>query len=259
MRLAILISVMALVSGAGSYGAILAPGDVIKVDFSSTPGSPGPGSGSLFDWNLLSNSQTISSGSVILSGSAAVVQGVSLSVNGNGSNMDGNTANWPGFGLDPYYIPAADGLIYTVSSGLDILPGPYELDAVFSGLDPSYVYNVRLYWLIDESLANFDAGATNGDTTEIHNNINRIQVFGESSLDPQLIFDDVSPNSLGQIIVSTGSKQPTGMAAIALEVESPASSVPEPGTLSLLALGGIGILAGRFAKGACEKGTEAAR
>jgi len=214
----------------------LAPGDVIKVDFSSMVGPVT--SGPLSDWNLLSDNQTISAGSVMLSGSATPVSGVSVSVNGNGSNMDGNTANWPGFGSDPYYIPAADGLVYSVNPGLGILGDPYELDATFSGLNPNYVYNVFVYRLINEPLANFDAGVTDGNHTDIHYNINREQVFSESTLDPRLIFDGVQANVSDQIIVSTGSAQATGMEAVVLQV----AAVPEPSKLALALLGGASLM-----------------
>jgi hypothetical protein len=215
---------------------IFSVGDVLKVNFAN----PGPGAGVLPDWNLMRENQTISAGSVVLSRSGQVISGVSnlgLSVNGSGSNMDTNTMNWPGFGQDPYYVSQAYGLIYSLNGGMGLLGLNYEVNLTISGLDTNFGYNVRIYRVINETLANFSAGTTNGSGYDFNTNINRQQVFNQSTLDSRLIFSNVRPNSSGQIIVSTASAQPTGMEAVVLEM------VPEPSSASMLVLGMGGLLA----------------
>ena len=216
---------------------------MIKVNFAH----PGPGAGVLPDWNLMRENQILPAGTVTVSRSGQIISNisnVSLSVNGNGANMDPATANWPGFGSDPYYVSQAYGLIYSTSAGLGLLGSTYELNLTVSGLDTSAFFNVRVYRLINEGLANFSAGVTNGAGLDINTNINRAQVFSQATLDPRLIFSNVRPNSSGQIIVSTASAQPTGMEAVVLEM------IPEPSALSLMVLGLGGVMAMRRRRGA---------
>ena len=116
--------------------------NVIKLDLSSAGDGDG---GSLADWNQLNNGGTIASGSVKRHGDGAVVPGATITVSApatSGFNNDANSSNWGGMSTDPYYIPAADDLVFTTTGPLAI---------TFGGLDDALTYNLRVYTLINET------------------------------------------------------------------------------------------------------------
>jgi hypothetical protein len=113
--------------------------NVIKIDLSDAGNSDG---GSLSDWNTLSNGE--SSSSVKRYGDGSILSGVSIAVNGTGANNDSNAADWPGSDIDPYYIRAADDLIYSTNTGLGITGQANELNITTSGLDSNRPYTVRV-------------------------------------------------------------------------------------------------------------------
>ena len=221
-----------------SFGAILLGSHlahaelIVKVDLSTTAG-PKVG---LTNWNYLLPNSTIGAGSVI-DNNGSVVSGLSVSVNATAAASEWMTLNWPGFGNDPYYVPAAYDLIYSLNSGLGLLGQGYEMNVSFSGLNPSKTYNVRVYFLINEGLDPFDAAVSGqGGMLVRNNNINRVQVFNQSYLDSRLIFSNIAPTTAGgSIIASVGSSQAVSLEAIVLE-EYTAAAVPEPGTWAAAAL-----------------------
>lgn len=209
---------------------------VFQVDLSTTTG-PKVG---LTNWNYLMPNSSIGAGSVI-DANGSVVSGVSVAVNGTAAANNTDTLGWPGFGNDPYYVPEAYDLIYTINPGLGLLGTANELNVTFSGLNTSKTYNARLYFLINEVLSNFDAAVSGEGGMVRNNNINRVEVFNESYLDSRLIFNNIAPTTLGgNIIASVGASQAVSLEAIVLEEYT--AAVPEPGQVaaSLLLLGGIG-------------------
>lgn len=80
---------------------------IVRVDLST---ATGPKTG-LTNWNYLMPNSSIGSGSVI-DANGSVVTGLSVSVNGTGAADDPKTQNWPGFGNDPYCVPAAYDRIF---------------------------------------------------------------------------------------------------------------------------------------------------
>lgn len=208
---------------------------IVKVDLSTTTG---PKTG-LTNWNYLMPNASIGSGSVI-DANGSVVSGLSVSVNGSGAANDSKTLNWPGFGNDPYYVPAAYDLIYALGPGVGLLGTDNELNVSFSGLDVAKTYNLRMYFLINENLANFDAAVSqpSGASMVRNNNINRVAVFSQNYLDPRLIFTNVAPSAGGSLVASVGASgnfQAVSLEAIVLEE---VAALPEPSTYAM-ALAGI--------------------
>ena len=205
---------------------------IVKVDLSTTTG---PKAG-LTNWNYLMPNSTLGVGSVI-NANGSVVSGLSVSVNATGSDNNSATLNWPGFGIDPYYVPAAYDLIFAnLTTGLGLLGTANEMNVSFSGLNPSKTYNVRVYFLINEGLSNFDAAVSGQGGMVRNNNINRIQVFNQAYLDPRLIFSNIAPTTAGgSIIASVGASQAVSLEAIVLE-EYTAAAIPEPGTWAAAAV-----------------------
>jgi len=207
-----------------TYAAISA-GDVLKLDLSNTGDADG---GSLADWNQLSTNGTIADGSVIRHGDGAVVDGVTITLAGRlGNNNDVNAANWPGMAGDPYYIPAADDLVYSTTG--------YLLTVTFAGLDDALSYNARVYSLVNENKAAINVGVTDGAGTITNTGLNRQTLYNTAPLSPNLIFNGVSTDGSGNIVATVSSTWHVNMEAVVLE------AVPEPATMSLLALGGLGV------------------
>ena len=208
-----------------TYAAIPA-GDVLKLGLSNTGDTDG---GSLADWNQLSTNGTIAAGSVIRHGDGAVVGGVTISLAGRGgnNNNDGNAANWPAMAGDPYYIPAADDLVHSTTG--------YLLTVTFAGLDDALSYNARVYSLVDENRPVIDVGVTDSAGTITNTGLNRQTLYNTAPLSSDLIFNGVSTDGSGNIVVTVNSTWHVNMEAVVLE------AVPEPATMSLLALGGLGV------------------
>lgn len=221
-----------------NFGAILLSSHlahaelIVNVDLSTTAG-PKVG---LTNWNYLTPNSSLGAGSVI-DNNGSTVSGLSVSVNGSGAANDANTLGWPGFGNDPYYVPEAYDLIYSINNGLGLLGTTFEMNVSFSGLDLSKTYNVRVYFLIDEELSNFDAAISGEGGMVVRNNdINRVQVFNQPYLDSRLIFNNIAPTTAGgSIIASVGASEAVSLEAIVLE-EYTAAAVPEPGTWAAAAL-----------------------
>ena len=144
---------------APAQGAALTAGDAFRVNFAPTGSALGG------DWNNMDANSSISAGSVQLfgGGGATTIDGVGLSINGTGSANDTNTQGWGGWTsspADPYYTAAAYPLVYSVNAGLGLTGKANELNLTVSGLDTSLRYNVRAYFLINETLADFDIRVT---------------------------------------------------------------------------------------------------
>jgi hypothetical protein len=209
----------------------LTGGDAIKLDLSSAGDLDG---GSLADWNQLNNGGTLGDGYVIRHGDGAVVDGVTISVSApaaSGFNNDANSSGWGGIGTDPYYIAAADDLVYTV-------PGP--LSVTFGGLDDELDYNVRVYSLVNEGLAPIDIDVTDGAGSLSRTGLVRSTLYNTVPLSSDLIFSGLSTDGSGNIVVSLDSTQALSAQAIVLEAN--AGVIPEPSTLALAVLGLLGFI-----------------
>ncbi|MHC4870201.1 MAG: hypothetical protein ACYTE2_11110, partial [Planctomycetota bacterium] len=188
---------------------------------------------------------SISAGSVQLfgGGGATTIDGVGLSINGTGSANDTNTQGWGGWTsspADPYYTSAAYPLVYSVNAGLGLTGKANELNLTVSGLDTSLRYNVRAYFLINETLADFDIRVTDGAGSVLRTGINRITAYTtlSSPSDPlyaDLIFENVSADALGNLIVSVGASESVSLQAFALEAIT--QPVPGAGLAGLATLG----------------------
>ena len=202
-----------------THAATIAAGDVIKLDLSNSGDGDG---GSLADWNQLSTDGTIGSASVIRHGDGATVSGVTITLAGrSGNNNDGNASGWGGIGTDPYYIAAADDIVYSI-------PGP--MSVTFGGLDNALDYNVRVYALINEGLAPYDIDVTDGAGTISRTGLVRSTLFATVPLSSDLIFSGVSTDGSGNMVVSLDSTQPFALNAVVLEANV---AVPEPSALLL--------------------------
>jgi alpha-N-arabinofuranosidase len=187
--------------------------NVIKLDLSNAGDSDG---GSLVDWNQLNNGGTIPAGSVKRHGDGAVVPGATITVSApatSGFNNDPNSSGWGGTGTDPYYIPAADDLVYTASGPLAI---------TFGGLNDALNYNVRVYSLINENPAPIDINVTNGAGTISRTGLNRSALYNTVPLSSDLIFSGVSTDGSGRIVISIDSTAAVSAEAIVLEARDPA-------------------------------------
>ena len=188
----------------------LKPGDAIKLDLSNSGDRDG---GSLADWNQLSVNGVISAGSVIRHKDKAKLRGVTIRLAGrNGNNNDRRASGWSGIGVDPYYIAAADDLVFS---------GRGPLAVTFGGLDPKLHYNVRVYSLINEGLAPIDIVVTDGAGTITRRGLNRSELFRTAPLSSNLIFSGVAADANGNVMVSIDSAQPISAEAIVLEVGTP--------------------------------------
>jgi len=230
------------ISAPASGGAMTA-GDAFRVNFAPTASALGG------DWNNMDANSSISAGSVKLfgGGGTTTIDGVGLSINGTASANDTNTQGWVGWTsstADPYYEAAAYPLVYSANSGLGRTGKANELNLTVSGLDTSLRYNVRAYFLINETLSNFDIRVEGADSV-LRTDINRITAFNtlSSPTDPlysDLIFENMSASSLGELIVSVGASEAVSLQAFALEAITP----PVPGVGGIAAIAGLG-LAGR--------------
>ncbi len=172
----------------------LSIGDAIKIDFSAAGNGDG---GSVADWNVITNGNTIGTGSV-LRHNGGTVDGVSISFTNlvaNNFNNDGASGNWPGTAGDPYYIPAADD-IYFHGSGND-------LAVTFSGLNPNLDYNVRVY-----SMINNNGGAverfvvSDGVGTQVVQNTRGTRFNAPTLEAGGTVFQGVKLDVNGQLVVS---------------------------------------------------------
>jgi len=217
---------------AASAHAAIVGGDVLKLDLSNSGDGDG---GSLADWNQLSTNGTIADGSVIRHGDGAVVSGVTITLAGrNGNNNDSRAGNWPGMAGDPYYIPAADDLVYS-------WPAPYLLTVTFGGLDDALSYNTRVYSLINETLPPIDVGVTDGGGTILRTGLNRQTLYNTAPLSSDLIFNGVATDGSGNIVVTVGSTGGVSMEAVVLEAVGGGPVIPEPATFLIWALGLLGL------------------
>ena len=108
-----------------------------------------------------------SSSSVKRYGDGQVIDGVTISVKGSGANNAGASAFWPGTDMDPYYVKAADDLVYSTDSGLGITGRSNELNITTTGLEADRLYTVRIYSLVNEDAAAIDVAVTDGESTVI--------------------------------------------------------------------------------------------
>lgn len=242
--LAVAVSVVLGASiAAPAQGAALTAGDAFRVNFAPTGSALGG------DWNNMDANSSISAGSVQLfgGGGATTIDGVGLSINGTGSANDTNTQGWGGWTsspADPYYTSAAYPLVYSVNAGLGLTGKANELNLTVSGLDTSLRYNVRAYFLINETLADFDIRVTDGAGSVLRTGINRITAYTtlSSPSDPlyaDLIFENVSADALGNLIVSVGASESVSLQAFALEAIT--QPVPGAGLAGLATLGLAGV------------------
>lgn len=242
--LAVAVSVVLGASiAAPAQGAALTAGDAFRVNFAPTGSALGG------DWNNMDANSSISAGSVQLfgGGGATTIDGVGLSINGTGSANDTNTQGWGGWTsspADPYYTAAAYPLVYSVNAGLGLTGKANELNLTVSGLDTSLRYNVRAYFLINETLADFDIRVTDGAGSVLRTGINRITAYTtlSSPSDPlyaDLIFENVSADALGNLIVSVGASESVSLQAFALEAIT--QPVPGAGLAGLATLGLAGV------------------
>jgi len=226
-----------------AQSAALTAGDAFRVNFAPTGSALGG------DWNDMDANSSISAGSVQLfgGGGATTIDGVGLSINGTGSANDLNTQGWGGWTsspADPYYTAAAYPLVYSVNAGLGLTGKANELNLTVSGLDTSLRYNVRAYFLINETLADFDIRVTDGAGSVLRTGINRITAYTtlSSPSDPlyaDLIFENVSADALGNLIVSVGASESVSLQAFALEAIT--QPVPGAGIAGLATLGLAGV------------------
>ena len=226
-----------------AQSAALTAGDAFRVNFAPTGSALGG------DWNDMDANSSISAGSVQLfgGGGATTIDGVGLSINGTGSANDLNTQGWGGWTsspADPYYTAAAYPLVYSVNAGLGLTGKANELNLTVSGLDTSLRYNVRAYFLINETLADFDIRVTDGAGSVLRTGINRITAYTtlSSPSDPlyaDLIFENVSADALGNLIVSVGASESVSLQAFALEAIT--QPVPGAGLAGLATLGLAGV------------------
>lgn len=224
-------------------GAALTAGDAFRVNFAPTGSALGG------DWNNMDANSSISAGSVQLfgGGGATTIDGVGLSINGTGSANDTNTQGWGGWTsspADPYYTAAAYPLVYSVNAGLGLTGKANELNLTVSGLDTSLRYNVRAYFLINETLADFDIRVTDGAGSVLRTGINRMTAYTtlSSPSDPlyaDLIFENVSADALGNLIVSVGASESVSLQGFALEAIT--QPVPGAGLAGLATLGLAGV------------------
>ncbi len=228
---------------APARGAALTAGDAFRVNFAPTASALGG------DWNNMDANSSISAGSVKLfgGGGTTTIDGVGLSINGTASANDINTQGWGGWTsspADPYYTAAAYPLVYSRNAGLGLTGKANELNLTVSGLDTSLRYNVRAYFLINETLANFDIRVTDGAGSVLRTGINRITAFNtlSSPTDPlysDLIFENLSASALGNLIVSVGASEAVSLQAFALEAIT--QPVPGAGLAGLATLGFAGV------------------
>ena len=209
-------------------------GDVIKLDFSNAGDGDG---GSLADWNRTTGAgATIPAGSVIRHGDGAVIPGVGISFSGGGTGdgNDGASANWPGTGADPYYILAAD----------DIYFGPNARTTMFSGLDLSLTYNVRIYSLIGNNAGFVERfTVTDGAGTQF-SQATRTARWTASTLEAGgTVFAGLSPDAGGNLSVTVQgvSNIYYPLNAIVLEAVAPPTVIPEPVTMLAVVLGVSGL------------------
>jgi hypothetical protein len=224
-------------------GAALTAGDAFRVNFAPTGSALGG------DWNNMDANSSISAGSVQLfgGGGATTIDGVGLSINGTGSANDTNTQGWGGWTsspADPYYTAAAYPLVYSVNAGLGLTGKANELNLTVSGLNTGLRYNVRAYFLINETLADFDIRVTDGAGSVLRTGINRITAYTtlSSPSDPlyaDLIFENVSADALGNLIVSVGASESVSLQGFALEAIT--QPVPGAGLAGLATLGLAGV------------------
>lgn len=194
-------------------GAAAKVGDVIKLDLSNSGDRDG---GLLTDWNQLSDNDTIPAGSVVREKDRAKIPGVSIRLSGrSGNNNDGNASGWSGIDADPYYIAAADDLVFS---------GPGPLTVSFSGLDLKLNYNVRVYSLINEAKAPIGITVTDGGGAISRINLNRRDLFKTAPLSKDLIFNSVSTDDGGTLKVSIDSVEGLSAEAIVLEVVTPSAA-----------------------------------
>ncbi len=167
--------------------------DTLKFDFSTAGDGDG---GSLADWNQFATATTIPAGSVIRDGDGAIVPGVSasLQVSGaNGFNNDPNSSGWGGLGSDPFFIAAADDIVFSNQS----------VALTVSGLDDLQTYEVRSYSLINNQPGRIvDLAVTNGVGTVTRENLDRQVTFNTVPLSSDLVFENVLTDGNGNISVT---------------------------------------------------------
>ena len=243
--LAVAVSVVLGASiAAPAQGAALTAGDAFRVNFAPTGSALGG------DWNNMDANSSISAGSVRLfgGGGTTTIDGVGLSINGTGSANDTNTQGWGGWTsspADPYYTAPAYPLVFSsANTGLGLIGSANELNLTVSGLDTSLRYDARAYFLINETLADFDIRVTDGAGSVLRTGINRITAYTtlSSPSDPlyaDLIFENVSADALGNLIVSVGASESVSLQAFALEAIT--QPVPGAGLAGLATLGLAGV------------------
>ena len=229
----VVISATAICMAPNAFASIITAGDAIAVDFASAGGSA-PG------YNIINSNTTIAAGSVIRFGDGTVVDGVSLAFSGgNGFVDDSASSNWSGTAADPFYVAAADDIVYAVDDGA-------TLTLTFAGLDDSLSYNVRVYSLhgrVDARARSEAFSITNGTGT-VGGTLVRGDRWDAATLElGGTVYEDVATDGGGNIMVTVtgGNYNNPFLNAVVLE------AVPEPttGVLTLLGLCSICLLAWR--------------
>jgi len=224
--------VASLAFAVSAHAVPLAPGDAIKLDFSSAGNGDG---GSLADWNVITNSTTLPAGSVLRHG-GGTVDGASVSftnmVAGNFNN-DGSAGNWPGTGADPFYVLGADD-IYFHGSGND-------LEVTFGGLNPAFDYVVRVYSLINGQSTTDTFVVTDGLGFQSVTNTRNTRWNAATLEAGGTVFSGLQLNASNQLVVRVQDVGSVFYPLNAITVQAVAVVVPEPATMSLLAAGLAGL------------------
>ena len=166
----------------------LVGGDVIAVDFSAAGGSAP-------NFNIFNSAGTIAAGSVINYTNGLPVADVSITLSGNilGFNNDVTAADWPGTAADPYYVLAADDIVFSSNGGTITLK--------FDGLDDDPVYNVRIYSLINHTTDTQRHTVTDGASVRVVENTRGFR-WGQSTIEGGgTVFAGVKTDGNGSIVI----------------------------------------------------------
>ncbi len=213
--------------------AVIADGDVIKLDFATAGDGDG---GSIADWNQVStglNTTGITAGNVKLHG-GGTVDGVTIAFTNlqTGSfNNDGGAANWGGTAADAYYELATDDIYFHNDADAA------DFSVTFGGLDDSLSYNLRSYTLIGNSGGTtYTYSVSDGGGTQNYSGTNTSRWTAGTLEAAGTVFSDLQTDGSGNITVTYSDPNALAMNAIVLE------AVPEPSTTALLGLGGFALI-----------------
>lgn len=228
-----LAAVLGLTLGAhASQAAVLAGGDVIKLDFSTAGDGDG---GSLSDWNQVSNGTTITS---VKRQGGTVIDGVSISfsnlINGRFNN-DSASGNWGGTATDPYYVKGADDIYFHGGSA--------DLSVTFNGLNPALDYIVRIYSLINNQNTLDSFFVTDGAGFQSVSNTRNFRWNATTLEAGGTVFNDLQLNGSNQLVVRIQDEGSVFYPLNAITVQAVGNTVPEPSGLALLVPAMLGLIA----------------